>query len=248
MNWGIAQHRRRKGINDQKMLFEPAATDYVTPTLSFLGVVVTSLGTLLVKHYLDKKKNADDDLKVEKPDLKFELLFTLSEINELNQRVYDLEERTRMDRFLILEAWNGERKPQKATVLHEKYRNRISFIASLVYRNVPLDADYQQMLEDAEKFGVVAMETSTMNEKAELRSFYEIENVKFCRLYYLFSFQVSKQRRVVVYCTIATKDEKDFSKIEIAHIDMFIAYLKEIFLASIQRLPKKKKGDEMKDE
>ena len=209
--------------------------DIATPLIGFAGVVVTSLGTLLLKHYLENRDHHEVS--------DAEIRFTLSEINELHQRCLDLEQTTKIDRFLILKAENGKSNPKFASVVFEQCRNRQPFIASLVYTKIHVDSYYQEMLKTGEAQGLLEMETATMPDGARLRGFYESEKVTFSNLYFLGrnpTESASNDKWVVWYCTLATMQTDGFTKAERLKLQTFVDFVKQLFDS---RMPKAKGED-----
>ncbi len=204
--------------------------DALTPLLGFAGVVVTSLGTLLLKHYLEKRADHEES--------DAEVKFSLSEINEIHQRFLDLEQTTKVDRFLILKAENGKSNPKFASVVFEQYRDRTLFVAALVYTKIVVDSYYSEMLKDGEQHGILKMTTATMPENARLRGFYEAEGVHHSNLYFLGSQATESKtndKRIVWYCTLATKKTDKFTKAEELSLQTFVDFVKLIF---DNRIPK----------
>jgi hypothetical protein len=216
------------------ILAETTTNDLITPFFGLLSIIVSSIGTLVVKHWLDTRKREDVN---ELSDAEIKL--TLSEVNEINQRVLDLENSVHVDRFLILKAENGKSDPRFATVIYEQYRNREPFIASLVYRKIRIDDYYREMLKTTEANDLLQMETAKMPQDAKLKGFYENELVLFSNCYFLTRYQLhNTEKWIVLYCTVATKQDKPFSRRDTNQIGLFIDYLKEILTA---RVPKEKK-------
>ncbi len=196
------------------------STDILTPILGFAGVVITSLGTLVVKKWIDKK---DADSVVTDG----ELQFTLVEYNELHQRMLELQSDTPADRFLIMKAENGVTQPRFATVIYEQFKTRQMFIAFLVYTRILIDDSYREMLKGAELKGVCEMETATMPD-CKLRGFYEQEKVTFSNCYFLTRYERGGGA-TIIYATIATHSPEGFTKAEKFKMAVFADYLRETF-------------------
>jgi hypothetical protein len=208
--------------------------DYLAPILGFLGVVVTSIGTLLVKHWLEKKS------AIELSDS--EIKFTLTEINELHQRCLDLQQQTRIDRFLILKAENGKNAPKYTSVVFEQMRDRPLFIATLVYTKILLDGYYQEMLKSAEATGCVPLETATMPEQSKLRGFYENEKVKFSTIYFLARQDTEAKdndKAIIWFCSMATHADTMPTKAEKLQCQLFVDFVKNMFETRIKTGEKK---------
>lgn len=197
--------------------------DFLTPLMGLIGVAVSSVGTLLVKHFLDRRRSTAEDSDED-------IRFAISEINEIHQRALDLIATTAVDRFLILKAENGKQQPRFATAIYEQHRDRPLFVATLVYHKVRVDESYREMLRKAEAEDVYRMETASMPDST-LKSIYESEGVTHSHCHFLARYPLKSDpsRWVVLFCTFATKSGQDFGGQDRLKIGLFVDWLKDLF-------------------
>lgn len=206
-------------------MIETPTTDYVTLVFGLVPILISSIGTLFVKNWLDKRavaSAATQDLDIR---------FTITDIQKLSVKIENLIEITRVDRFLLLKAENGQSVSNATAILSNFDQRKLLEL----YDHVEIDDFYREMLTIAEARGFFAMETRRMPSDSRLRGYYEDEHVVFANCYFLARFVV-KGKAVIFYCTAATTQGDKFTARELREIERLIDYLKQTMRREIERI------------
>lgn len=202
--------------------------------MDIAGIVTAILMFALgVWKYNDEKKKrnleirnlelANESLERENKDYKLKLQFynkimDLPFINAISGAVDEIFKETIATRFLILIAKNGKEDFNVVSVVFEQHKNkdyRINAIAR--YKNVLVDNEYRKMLKNAERFGVVEFEVNTMPQSL-LRTFYEMEGVKFSKIRHLARKPIDDDNDFLVFSSLATHEDRYFNDQELAFV------------------------------
>lgn len=165
----------------------------------------------------------NNQLKNEKKETEQKLDFInrildLEFINQIGESVNRMFAQTKADRFLILVARNGKVDFNIVSVVFEQHKKtefRINAIAR--YRNVHIDNSYRIMLKDAERYGMVQIETAKMPDSV-LKDFYEMEGITFSKVRFLARKPIDNDNDFLVYSSLSTHEKTDFTKREKAYI------------------------------
>jgi hypothetical protein len=181
---------------------------------------MTVLIPALMLHYREiKKKNREIQVhKDEKEDhrIKADVLdriLDFSAFNLIKEAVDELFRTTRGERFLILIAINGKVDFNVVSVIFEQHKTsdyQVNAIAR--YRSLGIDEMYRGMLKEAEALGMVSLQTKKMPASL-LRDIYEIEHIEFSDIRHLLRISADERNDVLVYSSLATHDEKGFTKL-----------------------------------
>lgn len=145
-------------------------------------------------------------------------IMDLTYVNSIKNAVDRMFDATIADRFLILMAINGKDNFNSVSVIFEQHKNRkLAINATARYRNVDIDSMYRDMLKQAEREGMVTLETSKM-EPCLLRDFYEYEKVSHAKVRHLLRKSVDEDNDVLIYSTLATHIDRPFSRLELSFI------------------------------
>lgn len=172
---------------------------------------------------IEQLKLENEKLKSEKEETEIKLNFLnrimdLEFINKISESVNRIFDKTKAERFLILVAKNGKEEFRIVSVVfeaHKKAEFRINAIAR--YRNVHIDNEYRNMLKEAERYGVVQLETSKMPDSL-LKDFYEMEGVTFSKVRFLARKPIDDNNDFLVYSSISTHEKTDFTKRGLTYI------------------------------
>jgi hypothetical protein len=212
-------------------IFDTSIGDIIAPIGAFLGLCVSSVGVLFVKEWLAKRQN-----KIAANAETFALRLTMSAVSDIYLRIYDLVNSTKIDRFLVLRAENGQTMLKTATVELEHPPQK-SIYATFFYKNVPIDDTYREMLKMAEASGVYEMETAKMPD-CKLRGYYEDEGVTFSNCYFIGRLVFSDKKAIVFYCTAATHQNEPFTPQEERKIEKLVESLKQEVAKELENMAK----------
>tara|TARA_R110000772_G_C13307950_1_gene439558 strand:+ start:3366 stop:3986 length:621 start_codon:yes stop_codon:yes gene_type:complete len=140
---------------------------------------------------------------------------SITSANYITNAVARIFNNTKADRFLILFAVNGKNHFNVVSVFFEQHKNGDSVNAVARYRNVKIDDRYRAMLKEAELNETVILETNTMKPSL-LKDFYELEEVKHAYIKHLSRSKIDDNNDVVLFSSIATHEEKKFTRKELA--------------------------------
>lgn len=201
--------------------------DYTTILVSFIASLGVLIPAVLLhfrevgKHKLEVLKlNREINLKDaenRKNELKidfFNRAMDLTSINPIINAVDRIFEGTKADRFLILIAINGKDNFNIVSVIFEQHKeDKYKVNAIGTYRNIGIDDAYRDMLKGSEFSESVDLETKTMRDGI-LREFYQMEGVKFSKIKFLSRQKIDDENDFVVYSSIATHTDNNFSRRE----------------------------------
>lgn len=118
-----------------------------------------------------------------------------------------LTENTSIDRFLLLEAWNGQLDPQWTTAV---FQYRQGEQEPVNYVHFELDDDYVDRLNHiVNRDHVLAFTVADLPESF-IKSVYEAEGVKHAIWCFIRSTSASPTSRMLTYCSFATHDDQPF--------------------------------------
>lgn len=178
---------------------------------------------------IQKHKNEKEDHKIKAEVLDRILDFTA--FNLLKEAVDELFRTTRGDRFLILIAINGKEDFNVVSVIFEQHKNsdyKVNAIAR--YRNLGIDAPYRNMLKEAEALGSVSLDINNMKDSL-LKDIYKIESIQYSDIRHLLRIHVDDRNDILVYSSLATHDERGFTKLGRTRADL-------IYNSSIKKILK----------
>lgn len=196
--------------------------------VAVIGGVVTILVTVmgLTEKFIalfKRKKKTDSISDISDPD---ELKVSFKQISAINNEIADLFAKTTADRFLIL-LYEDEGEDTHVTAIYEQHRIlpgviNLSYGAVNRYVRIAVDDEYQNMIREIKTKGSKKYEADTMP-NGLLRSFYVYENVRHSAVYFLYEFGKN-----VLFISIATHSETQFSQNEDTYFQLLAAKLKQI--------------------
>ena len=207
--------------------------------IDIIALITTSFGAIwgIYKYFDEKKKRKKDekikDLQIEKLELEnqglkkennsyeikentLERLMAISSLNGMEKAVYNLFKKTKANRFLILYAKNGQDDFKVVTVFFSANQEESTNINALAtYRNLNIEDDpqYRPMLKDVKRYGEVHLTTKTLP-NCMLKDFYTAEKVNYSIVRILAKKEIDKNNNVLIYSSIATHSEEDFTSLE----------------------------------
>lgn len=141
-------------------------------------------------------------------------VLNLSHLNTIRKGVNQIFQETKADRFLILIAVNGKSDFNIVSVVFEQHNIKTDINAIARYRNVSIDDYYRKMLKDAERYGVVELDTHNMPIDSLLKNIYDIEDVKYSNVRHLIRESIDDHNDIVIFSSIATHKNEPFNFIE----------------------------------
>ena len=200
---------------------DPSISITIITTFSALVLgVLTIIKEIKLKKYeleLTQLKNEPKEVKSIITNGTMDLIIDLKFLNAIREKVEDIFKNTSAERFLILFAINGKTDFNFVTVIYEQHKLNMgddsSFGAINKYINIEIDEDYRRYLKESEIIGPVYLTVSTMNDNL-LKSFYTIENISHSIIKFIKRLKKDDNNDVLIYCSIAKKDNKDFTEKE----------------------------------
>lgn len=188
--------------------------------IGFLGVAITAIVTSYYNIKVKKLELSNDNSKKQVAKLKAELtcinvLFEYNLIALINKTVDEIFNTTKAERFIILFALNGKVDFNFVSVCYEK--TKTSKTSGAIYRYVRLEIDnhYRQMLKYVEHDKQVYLDVEHM-EDCLLKNIYQsiVEGVTYSGVHFINRSRIDDDNDVLVYCSVATTNENDFTKHE----------------------------------
>lgn len=193
----------------------------MTPEMiTAIGSVLGVLGTAAVGFYKVKKERAgkirereakiqaENEVTFQRAALRFTEL--VGEWAEISQMVTHAIENTRLDRFLILRAWNGHLDPKWTTAVHQI---REVGQTPILYIHVELDDDYVERLRSIVSRGWKRFEVSRMPDDGIIKNIYKAEGVTDSLWCHLASYEVpGSSSQAIEYVSFATHHPDGFDE------------------------------------
>jgi hypothetical protein len=213
------------------------------PITIIVGLVSLALGTtgsfftfrarqLAYKEQLEKKNK---ELESVVKDLSAPMVLSLSSLNKLQEKVYEIFEASCSTRFLILVATNGKTDLKRATVVYEQHQTPEGTVNSSIgasgrFINFEFDSVYRTMLKDIEHNGPKNFVTVDM-EDGDLKDIYISEHVTASKVFFLRRTKIDENNDRVWYCSIATHNVEGFKEEGIIAIKSYMSQIKELIEA-----------------
>lgn len=214
-----------------KEIIKTSSESMFNSVLIFLGVLIPSIltyhiGLKKIRLQLVKNKKELEEIKARniqlsaaksEADIKlsfFNQIIDFTSINIISNAVNRMFSKTKADRFLIMIAVNGKSDFNIISVVFEQHKlenYRINAIAR--YHNITIDLQYKQLLKETETKEIISLATGKMPESL-LKDFYINENVQYSLLRKLVRKPIDKDNDFLVYSSISTHENRDFTRLE----------------------------------
>ena len=190
----------------------------ITGLLSVAGLTITAFvtGWYAIKVKKLELKNETSQKQVSR--LKAELtcinvLFEYKLIALLNTTVEHIFQETKAERFIILFAINGKTDFNFVSVCYEKTKSDKGSGAMYRYVRVAIDDHYRQMLKYVEKDKQVYLDVEHMPD-CLLKNIYQsiVEGVTYSGIHFIARHNIDQDNDSLVYCSIATTNNEDFTR------------------------------------
>lgn len=196
--------------------------------LIFLGIIIPAILTYrlgLNKHKIELQKlqAQNKELTNQKTETEikmtyFNQIIDVTSINIISGAVDRMFEKTKADQFLIMIAVNGKTDFNMISVVFEQHKTKAFRINAIArYHNITIDTQYKQLLKDTEKNEVILLETDSMQESM-LKDFYMDEKITHAIIRKLIRKPIDNTNDFLVYSSIATHENQEFSRTERAFI------------------------------
>lgn len=196
--------------------------------ITFVGGVV-----YVIKHFREKKRTSvlghkleqvTNELMTRREALSFSKY--TSEWNEFVREIDNLGNTTSMDRFLILNAWNGHLDPERVTASFQRhYHNH----PTTEYVGVDVDDFYNTMLKTIERNGSARYKTQEIT--GDLKAYYESEGVTESIIFFIEAKLYEGGGRSVGFCSFATHEPDGFIEEDIARFRAVVGRIKMLALS-----------------
>lgn len=196
--------------------------------IKVLGIVAPILFGLY-KYQTDRKdkkqKEEIEGLKQEKEAHKFNSnvlasLLKLRLYHTLEETTNRVFKKTRATRLIIFIAVNGKVEPKRVYSLFGKKIDNDAIDED--YRIVEIDDNYRTMLHDLEYKGKTLLDVLFMP-KGMLKNIYFQEEISYSYLKFLKRYSLNKEDDAIVYISIATDHERNFTDKELTVIDLEVS-------------------------
>ena len=147
----------------------------------------------------------------------------MSEWNEITADILALFRTTKIDRFMILRAWNGTIQPKWTTAF---FQLREEGQQPYTYTHLQLDDDYVTRLRDTISRGHMLYKVDAIPESL-IRSIYDSEGVRHSLWFHLDTKELKDSPSVgLTYCSFATHEDEDFTDEELLRCRLITSRIK----------------------
>lgn len=198
--------------------------EYLIPSCGAITAITTVIITLLKLRNASKKEvQLRNELQLQSSALDFGMF--MREWSETFKELEAILQETRIDRFLILRAWNGQLTPKWTTaVLQLRQAGQQTYS----YVHFELDTDYVDKLRRIIDTGSIQFKVATLEDSA-VKSIYKNEGITESFWSYLASHKgVDAESIVHTYCSFSTRDPDGLTETEITRANMAIGRLRAI--------------------
>lgn len=131
---------------------------------------------------------------------------------------------TKIDRFLILRAWNGHLEPRWTSAIYQLHENPKKLTS---YIHVELDEDYINRLRRMMAAGPVVFTTEGVEEAALIRGIYETEGVKEAMWAHIETLGIpGTLTKAITYCSFATSEPGGLDVVARTRANLIVGRLK----------------------
>jgi len=197
----------------------------VSIIVAIIGGIVTIIVALIsagrlhkVRHKLDQATN---EMNLQSRAL--DLAWYIGSWNFPTQFIRDMFEsdENEVERFMVLNAWNGELDPKWTTSIFQ-WRRDSSEVLNYIHQS--LDDDYADKLREIQSKGNVLYNVEEMEEGTVIKDIYRHEGVT-SSLWSFIQSDVKGTGKAVMYCSFATKNPEGLSENSIAQCKLLVNYL-----------------------
>lgn len=168
-----------------------------------------------------EKRNQEAEIRFQSAALSFEDF--LLDWGEIDAGVRDLFEKTNVDRFLLLRAWNGHSDPKWTTAF---FQIRDGIHEPVSYVHFELDDDYVNRLMQIKSRGMIHFSSADLPESA-IKRVYDLEKVKSSAWFFLDRRTLEgTNSSAITYCSFASHSAGELSQDEITKAQIIVSRIK----------------------
>lgn len=195
---------------------EPVIITIITSVFGVITASIAGFYSVKVKKLETAKEQKDRSISRLKAELTcINVLFDYNMISLINEKVDYLFRHTSAERFIILFALNGKTDFNFVSVCYEKTKTEGTRGSIYRYVRLKIDEHYRQMLKHVEKEESIYLSVPEMP-PCLLKDIYEsiVEGVTFSSIHFIARNQLDSDNDVLVYSSLATTQDKNFTPSE----------------------------------
>lgn len=204
--------------------------------LIIAGILVSAISSLYTYKFKMKSKQLETVLEHSKEFRDNTLMISIESISKIQGLCNEMFNKTNADRFLLLIAKNGKTEFRHCTVVYEQHKLSskvyLSLGATSKYHGFEFDKSYLEMLKETEYKKYLPYKTVEMP-KGVLKQIYEDEKVTESKLFFLQRKSINNEADEIIYCSIATHNQKGFNEHDDIKIRIFSQVLKSEILKEV---------------
>ena len=184
----------------------------ITGLLGLLGVIMKIRGESRIAELERLARELDALAKAQANEIDFRseslaLTVDVSDWSGITNELSDLMRTSEIDRFLILNAFNGYHDPRWTTAVYQVKRGADKLMS---YVHFGIDPHYVGLLKKIREAGSTAVNVSLLPDSI-IRSVYLSESVLGSEWFFLGSKQNNQGSVALTYCSFSSKTESDIS-------------------------------------
>lgn len=204
------------------------SAEMITALSVLIGALATAaLGFYKARQERAAKVQAQNEVTFQRAALRFTEL--VGEWAEISEMVTHAIENTRLDRFMVLRAWNGELSPQWTTAVHQI---REIDQTPMLYIHVELDTDYIDKLRSVVSSGYKRFQVNQLADTSLAARIYKREGVTDSLWAHLNSYSVpGTESKAIEYVSFATHHPEGFDDETLTACRLMVGRLKGLSMS-----------------
>ena len=171
-----------------------------------------------------KRIQAEQEMEFTRTAIRF--TDAVEEWSQISDMIQNVMQRTKVDRFLILRAWNGTHDPRWTTAVHQiREANQQPY----QYIHVELDEDYVDRIRRVVQKGQIRFNVEGITPPSLIKEIYDNEGVTDAVWAHLGTYKHTMPHSdavVVEYVSFATHDEAGFDATCLTEINLIIGRIR----------------------
>lgn len=201
--------------------------ELIAAIVTGVSVVLAALLGYLASSRKTKRQNESLKHELKLQARIFDFSTFVHEWDSIMQDVQELMQKTEIDRFLILRAWNGYNTPKYTTAVVQIRQGKQEPIQ---YVHFELDEDYVERLKLIVNSGYATFKVNEMP-PSFIKSVYETEEIKTSFWAYLARLRIDSEHQAITYCSFSSRSANELSPDTITRCRILIGRLKGAALA-----------------
>lgn len=196
--------------------------EVIASAIGAVGVVTAAIVGWLASARKTKRANKSLKYELKLQSRIFDFSTFVHEWDSILKDVEELMEKTEIDRFLILRAWNGYNTPEyTSAVIQIRQGNQ----EPISYVHFQLDRDYIEKLKLIVDHGFATFVVDQMPQSF-IRAVYETENIKSSLWAYLARLRIDEDHQAITYCSFSSKTADELDPATITRCRILVGRLK----------------------